>query len=70
MQEFNLEKHEYIELCNLLKTLGLCENGGAAKAVISDGQVKLNGEVETRKKCKLYPGSIVEYLDQQIIIKK
>ena len=63
---FNLEKHDFIELCNLLKILGLCESGGAAKAVISAGNVKVDGKVELRKTCKIYAGSVVEFQSEKI----
>ena len=66
MQEFELEGREYIELNNLLKITGLCESGGRAKQLIADGQVKVNGEVELRKRCKVRTGQLVEFQGQQI----
>ncbi|MGY3177798.1 ribosome-associated protein YbcJ (S4-like RNA binding protein) [Ewingella americana] len=47
METFYLEKHPHVELCDLLKFMGWCESGAAAKAVIAEGQVKVNGQVET-----------------------
>ena len=70
MDEFSLEGHEYIELCNLLKTMGLCESGGLAKNVIAGGEVQVNGVVETRKRCKIKEDSIVEYLTSKIKVTK
>ncbi|WP_411752834.1 RNA-binding S4 domain-containing protein, partial [Serratia sp. (in: enterobacteria)] len=50
MEIFNLESHPHVELCDLLKFQGWCDSGGAAKEVIAAGQVKVNGQVETRKR--------------------
>ena len=60
MIEFEL-KTEYIELCNLLKIANLVATGGHAKIVIAEGEVLLDGEVETRKRKKVSKGSVVEY---------
>ena len=65
--EFDLDK-EFIELNKLLKILSLVESGGQANAKISDGYVKYNGEVDTRKRLKLRKGDIVEFNDTQIRI--
>ncbi|MCG8338869.1 MAG: RNA-binding S4 domain-containing protein [Proteobacteria bacterium] len=59
-QEFEL-KGEYIELVKLLKVTGLCQTGGEAKMVTGDGLVKVDGEVETRKKKKIRLNQVVEY---------
>ncbi|MFV2030040.1 RNA-binding S4 domain-containing protein [Neisseria sp. S1] len=56
-----LEDHEYIALCDLLKLAGLAESGGQAKAVIAEGQVLRNGEVETRKTAKIRGGEVIEF---------
>ena len=57
---FNLNGAEYIELIKLLKLLRVAESGGHAKIMVEDGEVKLNGEVEYRKRAKLRPGDVVE----------
>jgi ribosome-associated protein len=44
---------EYITLDALLKATGLAGSGGAAKVLIADGQVRVNGEVELRRGRKL-----------------
>ena len=59
-QEFEL-KGEYIELVKLLKVTGLCQTGGEAKMVTGDRLVKVDGEVETRKKKKIRLNQVVEY---------
>ena len=66
MIEFELEGHAYIELNNLLKISGLCSSGGLAKALIADGLVKVDGQTELRKRCKIRPGQIVEFQGESI----
>jgi len=68
MEEFLLNKHEYIELNNLLKVMGLCETGGMAKTAIAEGLVKVNGIVELRKRCKLRKGDKIEFEGHEIIV--
>ncbi len=68
MIEFDLDEHDYIELHSLLKVTGLCESGGVAKLLVSDGLVKVDGEVELRKRCKIRTGQMVELNDQQIVV--
>ncbi|MDF3056091.1 MAG: ribosome-associated protein [Rariglobus sp.] len=60
---------EPIELCQLLKFAGLADNGGAAKAIISEGQVLLNGVVETQKRKKVMGGDRVTLGDETIVVK-
>ncbi|NOR51124.1 MAG: RNA-binding protein [Gammaproteobacteria bacterium] len=69
METFDLEGHEYIALNDLLKVEGLCESGGMAKSVIADGLVKVDGEVELRKRCKIRSGQIVEFSGEKVTIK-
>ena len=57
---FNLKGAEFIELIKLLKLLHFAQSGGHAKIMVEDGEVKLNGEVEYRKRAKLRPGDLVE----------
>lgn len=52
---------EYIQLDQLLKATGLCDSGGAAHAAIAEGRVKVDGEVDTRKRAKLRPGQAVTF---------
>jgi len=69
MEIFELEDHEFIELNNLLKVTGFCESGGLAKIMICDGQVKVDGKVELRKRCKIRTGQMVEYEGQKVTVK-
>jgi ribosome-associated protein len=68
MIEFDLAKQGFIELHNLLKATGLCESGGIAKLLVSDGLVLVDGRVETRKRCKIRSGQLVQFADQQIMV--
>jgi ribosome-associated protein len=68
MEEFNLGNNEFIELNNLLKVMGLCDSGGIAKTVIADGRVRVNGNVELRKRCKVRKGQLVEFEGHKIIL--
>ena len=59
---------EYIELNVLLKLLGLVPSGGAAKAMIAEGAVRVDGETETRVRRKLRPGQSVRVADEEILV--
>lgn len=59
--EVDLEGQEHIALCDLLKLVGWCDSGGAAKALIAAGEVRRNGVVETRKTAKIRAGEVIEY---------
>ncbi|MCA6597048.1 MAG: RNA-binding S4 domain-containing protein [Pseudanabaena sp. M046S1SP1A06QC] len=50
---------EYITLCNLLKVSGVADTGGAAKLMIIDGEVEVDGRTELRKGCKVRAGQKV-----------
>ena len=54
---------EPIELYKLLKLENLVASGGEAKHVIAEGLVRVNGEIETRKRKKIYAGDIVAFGD-------
>lgn len=58
----------YIELKGLLKATGLCESGGQAAQAITEGLVKVDGQVETRKACKIRSGQSVEFNGTTITI--
>ncbi|MDY4488641.1 MAG: RNA-binding S4 domain-containing protein [Candidatus Limivicinus sp.] len=52
---------EFIKLDSLLKFAALVGTGGEAKYVISEGMVKVNGEVCTMRGKKIYPGDRVDF---------
>lgn len=59
-------KGEFIELCNLLKLVGIAQSGGQGKMMVADGIVKVDGNIELRKTAKIRKGQIVECLDNTI----
>ncbi|MBG6248556.1 MULTISPECIES: ribosome-associated protein YbcJ [Symbiopectobacterium] len=66
METFHLDKHPHVELCDLLKLLGWSESGAAAKAAIADGGVSVDDQVETRKRCKIIAGQLVNFDGQSV----
>ena len=67
--EFYL-KDDFIKLGQLLKATSLVENGADAKFIIQNGEVKLNGVVETQRGKKIVVGDIVKYKDKEVVVKK
>lgn len=59
---------EFIELYKLLKVCGVCETGGAAKHAVLQRLVKVDGQIETRKGCKIRKGQRVEYAGHSILV--
>ena len=59
---------DFIKLGQALKAAGLVESGVDAKFVIQDGEVKVNGQVETQRGKKLVAGDVVEFDGQTIRI--
>lgn len=62
-------KDEYIKLGQALKLAGFVGSGVDAKFVIQDGQVKVNGEVDTRRGKKLYSGDNFEFEGTLVTVK-
>jgi ribosome-associated protein len=56
---------EPVELYKILKFEGMVNTGGEAKLLIGDGQVTVNGEVETRRRRKMVAGDVVGFRDEQ-----
>lgn len=56
--DFELED-QYVELNQLLKLVGLCDSGGAGKALVASGAVQVDGAQELRKTCKIRAGQVV-----------
>jgi ribosome-associated protein len=61
-------REEYIKLGQALKAAGLVGSGVDAKMVITDGLVRVNGEVEVQRGKKLRPGDQVEFNGETILI--
>jgi ribosome-associated protein len=69
MEEIIL-RDDFIKLGQAIKAARLVESGVEAKIVIQDGEVKVNGVVETQRGKKLFGGEVVEYNGSSILIKK
>ena len=70
MMEFNLRPNtEFIDLLQLLKATHLANSGGEAKALVESEKVRVNGELELRKRRKLRVGDKVQVLGQEIEIR-
>lgn len=69
MEEIIL-RDDFIKLGQALKAAGLVESGVEAKIVIQNGEVKVNGLVETQRGKKLYDGDIVTFDRDEIRIRK
>ena len=61
---------EFIKLGQLLKLASLVSQGSDAKMLIQDGQVTVNGEVETRRGKKLYDGDVFEFEGEEFKVVK
>lgn len=68
MKEVLINK-EPVELFKLLKFEGMVTSGGEAKSVIADGQVLVNGQVETRKRKQLVSGDTVEFAGERVQVR-
>ena len=65
--EFQL-RGEFVELNQLLKLTGVCDSGGAGKALVAEGVVSVDGKVELRKTAKIRAGQMVTLGDVQIVV--
>ena len=63
-------RDELIKLGQALKAANLVQDGVEAKYVIQDGEVLVNGEVDTRRGRKLYDGDVLSYQGQEVKIIK
>lgn len=59
-----------IRLGKLLKVCGIAENGGAAKAMIQDGDVMVNHRVELQRGKQIVPGDVITVMDQEILVQR
>jgi ribosome-associated protein len=57
-------RDESIRLGQFLKLANLIESGSDAKPLLADGQVSVNGEVETRRGRQLVAGDVVSLAGQ------
>jgi len=66
-KEISINK-EPTELYKILKFEGMVSTGGEAKSVIADGQVSLNGQVETQKRKKIVSGDKISFNNENYLI--
>lgn len=59
---------EFVELNQLLKLCGMCDSGGAGKALVASGKVLVDGQVELRKTCKIRAGQTVTLGNEKILV--
>lgn len=52
--------HTPVELFKILKFEGIVASGAEAKQIISEGLVKVNGEIELRKRRQILVGDQIE----------
>ena len=65
--EFQL-KGEHVRLCDLLKLAGIVDSGGQGKRLVAAGEVKVDGQGESRKSAKIHAGQIVECRGTKIVL--
>ena len=69
MDELTFEvRGEHVTLDHLLKLTGLAPSGGAAKALVAQGLVQVDGQTELRKTHKLRAGAVVVLGDTRITV--
>lgn len=57
---------DHIQLDQLLKAASLVSSGGEAHAAVEAGDVRVDGQVESRKRAKLRPGQKVSFAGEEI----
>ncbi len=64
----DIQYEEGLTLTDVLKMTGIVSTGGEAKVRIQAGEIRVNGETETRRKKKLHAGDVIEALGETIHI--
>ena len=62
-------RDEYIRLGQALKLAGLAQTGIEAKIMVTEGEVLVNGETDTRRGRKLRDGDRVETKDGSFVVR-
>lgn len=69
MQNIPFElRGEFITLDRLLKATGVAGSGGAAKLMVAEGRVQVDGRDEARKTAKLRAGQVVSLTGVRITL--
>lgn len=67
MKQIDVPLNEgYIELCKLLKLAGVAGSAGQGKHLVANGEVRLDGQLESRKTAKIHVGQTVTCLGVRI----
>jgi len=67
MTKFKLEG-EFIPLISLLKAISAVQSGGEAQAWVEEGLIRVNNQVEYRKRLKLRIGDKIQFFNQTVVI--
>lgn len=59
-------RDDTIRLGQLLKLAGVADDGAAARRAVEDGEVTVDGQVETRRGRQIRPGQVVGYAGRRI----
>lgn len=64
----NEDEKPELRLDQFLKLSSVTGSGGGAKFLIQNGEVRVNGEVETRRRKKLAAGDVVEVGGERLVV--
>ena len=59
---------EFIPLIQLLKIVNIASSGGEAQAMVLSENVRLNGEIELRKRAKIRVGDVITAFGYEVIV--
>lgn len=62
--------NDFIELCNLLKIVGIADSGGHGKMMVAEGLILVDDKLELRKTAKIRANQCVKIGEQLIEIKQ
>lgn len=63
-----MDAKPFLTLQQALKKYNLVSTGGEAKFRIQNGEVKVDGQTETRRGRKLYGGETITYAGQKVVV--
>jgi ribosome-associated protein len=61
-------KGEHVRLCDLLKLAGIADSGGQGKHMVAEGEVRVDGQPESRKTAKIRAGQMVECRGVKVVV--
>ena len=61
-------KDEHVRLCDLLKLAGIAHSSGQGKHLVAEGEVRVDGQPESRKTAKIRAGQTVEYRNVKVVV--